>query len=212
MQRRGAVATFGTEATGFSEYFPGVKPHLLTLGEYCHAEWGGAILPLCVTHFTRVLTPSDSNFKIPFYRDLLMSMGICSVSRRSCRAILDLGPGNAITIVVGGAAESLAAHPGTHDLTLKRRFGFIKVAIREGAELVPVFSFGENDIYDQLANDRGTTVYKTQKIFQKIFGFTLPLFHGRGIFNYNLGLMVSDAQLGQVLTYAAVPPSHRFSQ
>lgn len=28
----GAVATFGSEATGFSEYFPGIKPHLLTLG------------------------------------------------------------------------------------------------------------------------------------------------------------------------------------
>jgi len=26
-----------------------------------------------------------------------------------------------------------------------------------------------------------------------MFGFTLPLFHGRGIFNYNYGLMVSTA-------------------
>jgi 2-acylglycerol O-acyltransferase 2 len=75
-----------------------------------------------------------------------MFQGICSVSKRSCRNILRKGPGNAITIVVGGAAESLAAHPGTQDLTLRKRFGFIKVAIREGAQLVPVFSFGENDV------------------------------------------------------------------
>jgi hypothetical protein len=27
-------------------------------------------------------------------------------------------------IVIGGAAESLNAHPGTADLTLKRRFGY----------------------------------------------------------------------------------------
>jgi 2-acylglycerol O-acyltransferase 2 len=54
-------------------------------------------------------------------------------------------------IVIGGATESLRAHPGTADLTLKRRLGFIKIAIREGADLVPVFSFGENDIYDQLS-------------------------------------------------------------
>jgi 2-acylglycerol O-acyltransferase 2 len=72
--------------------------------------------------------------------------GICSVSRKSCINILGQGPGSAITIVVGGAAESLYAHPGTHDLTLKKRLGFIKVAIREGAQLVPVFSFGENDV------------------------------------------------------------------
>lgn len=56
------------------------------------------------------------------------------------------GPGSALTIVVGGAAESLSAHPGTADLTLKRRMGFIKLAIRQGADLVPVFSFGENDV------------------------------------------------------------------
>ncbi|RSH83326.1 diacylglycerol O-acyltransferase 1 [Apiotrichum porosum] len=158
----GALATFATEATGFGEYYPGIKPHLLTL---------------------------DSNFKIPIYRDLLMALGMGSVARRSCTNILAQGPGSAITIVVGGAAESLAAHPGTHDLTLKKRFGFIKVAIREGADLVPVFSFGENDIYDQLANEKGSTVYKLQKRFQKVFGFTLPLFHGRGIFNYNYGLL-----------------------
>lgn len=89
---------------------------------------------------------ADSNFGIPFYREILMAHGICSVSKRSCRNILSKGPGNAITIVVGGAAESLAAHPGTQDLTLKKRFGFVKVAIREGAQLVPVFSFGENDV------------------------------------------------------------------
>jgi len=59
---------------------------------------------------------------------------------------LRAGPGSSITIVVGGAAESLSAHPGTADLTLKRRKGFIKLAIRTGASLVPVFSFGENDV------------------------------------------------------------------
>ncbi|KAL1407678.1 diacylglycerol O-acyltransferase 1 [Vanrija albida] len=158
----GAIATFATEATGFSDNYPGIRPNLLTL---------------------------ESNFNIPVYRELLMFQGISSVSRRSCHNILSKGAGSAIAIVVGGAAESLSAHPGTHDLTLKRRFGFIKVAIREGANLVPVFSFGENDIYEQLANEKGSTVFKLQKQFQRVFGFTLPLFHGRGIFNYNYGLM-----------------------
>ena len=83
---------------------------------------------------------------MPFYRDLIMFLGIASVSKQACANILSKGAGTAITIVVGGATESLSAHPGTADLTLKRRFGFIKMAIREGADLVPVFSFGENDV------------------------------------------------------------------
>jgi len=158
----GAFATFATESTHFSENYPGISPHLLTL---------------------------TSNFRVPIYRDILLHLGICSVSKRSCANILKQGPGSAICIVVGGAAESLSAHPGTADLTLKRRFGFIKIAIEHGADLVPVFSFGENDVYEQLSNEKGTTVYKLQKKFQSVFGFTLPLFHGRGLLNYNFGLM-----------------------
>ncbi len=81
-------------ATGFSEAFPGLKPHLLTL---------------------------STNFQVPLYRDILLSLGICSVSKESCSNILKAGPGSSITIVVGGAAESLSAHPGTADLTLRKR-------------------------------------------------------------------------------------------
>jgi len=158
----GALATFATEATGFSKTYPGIKPHLLTL---------------------------KSNFRSPFYRDILLDLGICSVSKESCSNILKGGPGNAIIIVVGGAAESLSAHPGTNDLTIRKRLGFIKMAITHGADLVPVFSFGENDIYRQMPNEKGTTIYTLQRKFQSVFGFTLPLFHGRGLLNYNLGLL-----------------------
>jgi hypothetical protein len=168
----GALATFATEATGFSAAFPGIKPHLLTLA---------------------------SNFHMPLYRDIILAMGICSVSKRSCSNILKSGPGSAITIVVGGAAESLSAHPGTADLTLRKRLGFIKVAIQHGADLVPVFSFGENDIYEQMPNQPGTTIYKLQKKFQSVFGFTLPLFHGRGLLNYNIGLMPYRRQIVAVI-------------
>ena len=52
-----------------------------------------------------------------------MWMGICSVSKESCQNILGQGGGSAITIVVGGAAESLSARPGTADLTLRKRYG-----------------------------------------------------------------------------------------
>ncbi|TFK19942.1 DAGAT-domain-containing protein [Coprinopsis marcescibilis] len=158
----GAFVTFATQASGFAEAYPGINPRLLTL---------------------------TTNFQMPFYRDILLALGICSVSKESCSNILKSGPGAAITIVVGGAAESLAAHPGTADLTLRKRLGFIKVAIQHGADLVPVFSFGENDIYQQMPNEKGTTVYALQRKFQSMFGFTLPLFHGRGLLNYNIGLM-----------------------
>ena len=34
-----------------------------------------------------------------------------------------------------------------------------------------------------MPNEKGTTIYKLQKKFQSVFGFTLPFFHGRGLLN-----------------------------
>ncbi|GAB1191476.1 hypothetical protein APSETT444_000655 [Aspergillus pseudonomiae] len=105
-------------------------------------------------------------------------MGVASVSRESCENLLTKGGtdgegmGRAITIVIGGARESLDALPHTLRLVLRRRKGFIKLAIRTGADLVPVLAFGENDLYEQ-----------------HTMGFTIPLFHARGVFNYDVGLM-----------------------
>lgn len=40
-----------------------------------------------------------------------------------------------------------------------------------------------HQIYEQMPNEKGTALYTAQKHFQSIFGFTLPMFHGRGILN-----------------------------
>ena len=164
----GAFAAFATEALGFSQLFPGITNTLLTL---------------------------DANFRVPFYRDYALAMGLASVSRESCENILSRGGANgegmgrAITIVVGGARESLDSKPYSLRLVLKRRKGFIKLAIRTGADLVPVLAFGENDLYDVISSDSHPLVYKGQMLVKKVLGFTVPLFHARGVFNYDVGLM-----------------------
>lgn len=164
----GAFAAFATDALGFSHLFPGITNTLLTL---------------------------DSNFRIPFYRDYALLLGLASVSRESCENLLGRGGANgegmgrAITIVVGGARESLDAQPHSLRLVLKRRMGFVKLAIRTGADLVPVLAFGENDLYDQVQPDAHPAIYKVQMAMKKMLGFTIPLFHARGVFNYDYGMM-----------------------
>ncbi|RKU42777.1 diacylglycerol O-acyltransferase 1 [Coniochaeta pulveracea] len=164
----GAFAAFATDALGFSEKFPGITNCLLTL---------------------------DSNFRIPIYRDYLLALGLRSVSKESIGNILTLGGpngegmGRAVTIVVGGARESLEAQPGTMRLILKERKGFIKLAIRTGADLVPVLAFGENDLYDQMNPQLHPWLHAIQMFVLRVWKFTLPFLHGRGIFNYDVGLM-----------------------
>uniref|UniRef100_A0A3P9D9Q2 Acyltransferase n=1 Tax=Maylandia zebra TaxID=106582 RepID=A0A3P9D9Q2_9CICH len=155
----GGFCNFGTEATGFSKKFPGIKPSLATLA---------------------------GNFRFPILRDYLMSGGICPVNRNSIDYLLSQnGTGNAVIIVVGGAAESLQCTPGLNSVTLKNRKGFVRLALRKGADLVPVYSFGENDAYKQVIFDEGTVWRSLQKKLQKMLGFAPCLFFGSswGIFS-----------------------------
>jgi 2-acylglycerol O-acyltransferase 2 len=164
----GAWSAFATNALGFAEKFPGITNSLLTL---------------------------DSNFRLPFYRDWLLLMGVRSVSKESIANTLSKGgpnndgAGRAVTIVVGGARESLEAQPGTLRLILRGRKGFIKMALRTGADLVPVLAFGENDLYDQLSRHTHPMVHRLQIFLLKVFKFTVPALHGRGVLNYDVGLM-----------------------
>lgn len=159
----GALGNFCGEGTGFSENFPGIYPHLLTL---------------------------SINFRFPISREYCMSTGVCSVDRDSIEYILkEMGPGHSVAIVVGGAAESLEARPGNFKLTLKNRKGFVKLALRNGASLVPIFSFGENDLYDQVSNPPGSPLRKWQTKMKDLMGFAPPLFRGRGVFQYSFGLL-----------------------
>ncbi|KAH0625265.1 hypothetical protein JD844_033667 [Phrynosoma platyrhinos] len=55
--------------------------------------------------------------------------------------------------------------------------------------LVPVFSFGENELFDQVENPPGSWLRCTQEFLQRFMGISLPLFHARGIFQYSFGLL-----------------------
>ena len=57
------------------------------------------------------------------------------------------------------------------------------------AALVPIFSFGENDVFKQVENSPGSWVRWFQDRLQKIVRVSIPLFYGRGVFQYSFGLM-----------------------
>uniref|UniRef100_UPI00358E8725 diacylglycerol O-acyltransferase 2 n=1 Tax=Myxine glutinosa TaxID=7769 RepID=UPI00358E8725 len=151
----GAFCNFCTEATDFSKTFPGIKPSLATLA---------------------------GQFRLPIFRDYLMAGGLCPVSRGAIDHLLSQsGCGRAVVIVIGGAAESLKCRPGSTHLMLLKRRGFVRLALRHGADLVPVFSFGENDIFHQVALPEGSWAQCLQTRFQKLVGFAPCIFHGRSV-------------------------------
>ncbi|XP_070810058.1 2-acylglycerol O-acyltransferase 3 isoform X1 [Pituophis catenifer annectens] len=151
----GAFSAFCTEACGFSRAFPGLSSSLAVLAGL---------------------------FYVPVYREYLMSSGMVPVSKKSLDFLLRAGPGHAVVIVVGGATESLDCNPGEQRLHLSGRRGFVRLALQHGADLVPVFSFGENDIFRQIQFPEGSLLRRLQLHFKQLAGFAPCLFVGRSLF------------------------------
>jgi hypothetical protein len=156
----GAFLAFCTETLGFFRLFPGIIFTLLTL---------------------------DANFRIPLYREYALALGLAGVSSKSCRNLLSKGgphgdgTGRAIMIVVGGAREPMIAAPKTLRLIVKDRKGLVKLALRTGADLVPVLAFGENDLYSHVNSEKYPLIQKIQRLVKNTTGWELPLFLWAGL-------------------------------
>lgn len=58
-------------------------------------------------------------------------------------------------ICVGVCPPLTILAAGSVDLTLSKRTGFVKLALEHGAGLVPVFTFGENELWSQVSGEGG---------------------------------------------------------
>ncbi|XP_040117891.1 2-acylglycerol O-acyltransferase 3-like [Oryx dammah] len=153
----GTVCNFATEGTGLSQLFPGLRFSLAVLH--------------CLLY-------------LPGHREYFLSCGACSVNCQSLDYVLSQSQlGRAVVIVVGGANEALYAVPGEHCLTLRNRKGFVRLALRHGASLVPVYSFGENDIFRVKAFAPDSWQHLLQITIKKLLSCSPCIFWGRGLFS-----------------------------
>ncbi|XP_074658031.1 2-acylglycerol O-acyltransferase 1-like isoform X2 [Tubulanus polymorphus] len=141
----GAVALLSTlvsDATGFSELFPGLELYMVAL---------------------------EFIFSVPVMRDFFALSGGIASSHEAIDYVLSRGSGKIVAIAVGGAYELIDAHPGTMIITLKKRKGFVKKALQHGASLVPVLNFGDNDLLHQYPNPPGSQWRKMQDLIHRVF-------------------------------------------
>ena len=57
------------------------------------------------------------------------------------------------------------------------------------SSIVPAYSFGEMDLYNQIDNPSGSMIRNFQEKFKKLLGFAPVLFYRGGIFNYSFGFL-----------------------
>lgn len=168
------ILAFCTSALGFDRLFPGVKVNFL-----------GA----------------SGNFKIPLLREYLIGLGMGDVSKAGCLKALTAG--RSIGIAIGGREEGLLAAPGKADITLEKRKGFVAIALTTGAALVPVYAFGENDLYDTAYGfPKGHVLRRLQRLLAPI---DLPVMLGAGLF-FSRGFLPKQRPLNVVVGEPIILP------
>ncbi|CAL4078709.1 unnamed protein product, partial [Meganyctiphanes norvegica] len=135
---------------------------------------------------TSKLYPAQNNIVIYYPHGFL---GLLSME--GAEEVLRIHPdsGKAIVVVPGGSQETLESRPGKASLVLKNKAGFIKMALKHGASLVPVYGFGETDVYDQNVYPDTSLVRKFQRLLNRFLGFSPVIIKGRGIFQYSWGVL-----------------------
>ncbi|XP_055320539.1 2-acylglycerol O-acyltransferase 2-like [Sitodiplosis mosellana] len=169
-----AFANFGSNFSKWPSLFPGIRSKCTTLSYH---------------HY------------MPIMREMILSWGMCSASSNSLRTLLtqsndpnhesngDGYTSNAPVLMVGGAQEALSAFPKQYRFVLKDRKGFVKIALKTGAPLVPAISFGENDIFEQIHHAPGTTIRYIQDTIKKYTKLAPVHLVGRGFLQYNFGFI-----------------------
>ncbi|XP_017888680.1 2-acylglycerol O-acyltransferase 2-like [Ceratina calcarata] len=140
------------------------------------------------------LVSLDLHFKMPFFREVVSLMGFIGSDAESISYQLSTKPeqgytGKVTILVPGGAAESLECRPNTYRIIVKRRKGFVRLALMHGTPLVPVFSFGETNTYDQVYGPEGSLFRRVQDYIRSLISLAPVVLKGRGFFQYNFGIL-----------------------
>lgn len=88
---------------------------------------------------------ATSVFHIPFWRHFVAWIGSMPASRANFKRLLQKG---SVAVIIGGIAEMYMQDATKERIKLRTRKGFVRMALEEGAAIVPVYHFGNTQLLD----------------------------------------------------------------
>ncbi|KAG1713340.1 hypothetical protein DVH05_001127 [Phytophthora capsici] len=88
---------------------------------------------------------AENLFWFPILREVLNWMDFSTVAKTTFQRIMPTGQN--VSLIPGGFEEATLYRRGKHRVYIKKRFGFIKMALQYGYKVHPVYTFGEEYAY-----------------------------------------------------------------
>lgn len=120
-------------------------------------------------------------FNLPLISDFFLKGGAVNANPRNAKALLK--EGHCVLLAPGGIYEALVSRPGMKRIPWERRYGFVKVAIETGADIIPTYCTGLNEVYYN-----SDFLLKLRIKILELTRFSIPFFYGVGLlpFPYKL--------------------------
>jgi 1-acyl-sn-glycerol-3-phosphate acyltransferase len=144
-------------------------PHgLFSMAPFLH--WAAGVTEWPKTSTKIHIAVHSIFFKIPFVKELMESYGAIEATEEAIRRVLQQG--DSVALLTGGVEELNKTESGKMNIVLKKRTGFLRIARDLEIPIVPVLTFGENELFPPI---RGYWIAKVQDYLKKWFGIALPI-------------------------------------
>ena len=120
----------------------------------------------------RVLTATAAFF-VPFIREMWLWSYCVDASKATAVHVMSVEKCS-VFVYPGGEKEQLETVFGEHRVLLSHRKGFVRLALEQGASLVPVYAFGETNLYYH-----SQAFISFRRWLVQRFGVAIPLLSGR---------------------------------
>ena len=153
----------------------GIHPHgLIPTGLISNLTLNPERIDIFKKHMPHLLnygygTGATFNYFFPIIREIYLFIGAIDCSKPVIKNFLNNN--STIGVFIGGGRECKYSGYGKSDIIINKRLGFFKLALETGCPIIPIYTFGENNLFNSITENNNFLF----NLFHRITGLWFPI-------------------------------------